>query len=766
MSGRLALTVFLVFLVGALGALAWSDSPGSPRGVGAHTWECWQFETDFSEGCIERAHECAGYCFYAECVLCSDDFHEHEYCSGGEPGGDPETCNVYLERHGVSPCKRWVWHLYTGPEGGAWSFGSDNLGEALHFAFSPPKLVPSECLEEALPKPTPMQLVPRSTTVPEDEYPGVNPEPESVHRTAAPGFCEEEPCYWRSAGSNQSPVTVAYLQELLPAVGSVVEALYEGGQVTGEERDFLLGPVAASGLVVVEGGEGAPTLDAVRFVGEEGDPDDVVELVYSGVGSDETVQYRYWVYNGTVPSVVREPFRALSGTVQVVQGQERLGLPGLGAVGVYGFQVRSLGQNEKGEPVYSPGSNVVYEFIGGQSFRGLTEVDREARNRDVRERMQPLPVTARLELAPTLQEGQERPATPVVVVVRESEETLGRVWVEVAGLGEDFSGNIEYRVWAHTGFDPVGEEALWKTAAPEGGSFPVEGVIPPREPDEDRYLPRYWDFQVRVMGSDGVVSLPSDSYSTLVVGLAGRNSGECYAELGDLGAGVKRAGELTEDCHSAVGLDKHYVVGEHELTSGGERYARWFGFRVVEPGLLEVRAGGMAGLQVYVLRGRGGGGDIVGEGPGGVTLQVEVKRGVYTVEVTTTGTNVEGDFELAVGMSGVTGGLGLPCENGIAVPDPVDNPGLVRDCTLMLELAGPLGGSVDLGWSAAAPVAEWAGVTVSGDPARVTKLNFEHAGFDGELPQSLGLLDALVELVIRNASFNGGFPRAWGTCPG
>ena len=96
------------------------------------------------------------------------------------------------------------------------------------------------------------------------------------------------------------------------------------------------------------------------------------------------------------------------------------------------------------------------------------------------------------------------------------------------------------------------------------------------------------------------------------------------------------------------------------------------------------------------------------------------------------------------------------CSAGVAVPDPEDNPGLVRDCEALFRagpvLAGPMGPRDEkalTNWRADVPVSEWAGVTLSGTPARVTGLTVPRrwSGGDnklrGRIPPELGLLSKL-----------------------
>ena len=52
------------------------------------------------------------------------------------------------------------------------------------------------------------------------------------------------------------------------------------------------------------------------------------------------------------------------------------------------------------------------------------------------------------------------------------------------------------------------------------------------------------------------------------------------------------------------------------------------------------------------------------------------------------------------------------CSNGIAVPDPEDNPGLVQDCAVLLSIRDTLAGEATLDWSHTTPILEWEGVEV------------------------------------------------------
>ena len=86
---------------------------------------------------------------------------------------------------------------------------------------------------------------------------------------------------------------------------------------------------------------------------------------------------------------------------------------------------------------------------------------------------------------------------------------------------------------------------------------------------------------------------------------------------------------------------------------------------------------------------------------------------------------------------------------------------LVNDCEALLDAKGDLGG--DLNWDAGTAMAEWDGVTMSGDPMRVTALDLEGAGLEGSISAALGRLSAVTRLHLRtNPGLTGEIPDALG----
>ena len=86
------------------------------------------------------------------------------------------------------------------------------------------------------------------------------------------------------------------------------------------------------------------------------------------------------------------------------------------------------------------------------------------------------------------------------------------------------------------------------------------------------------------------------------------------------------------------------------------------------------------------------------------------------------------------------------CSNGLVIPEPDENPGLVGDCEVLLGLRDTLAGQVRLVWNEETPIAEWQGIALGGSPPRVHELELRDSGLTGILPPELGLLEELRKL--------------------
>ena len=102
------------------------------------------------------------------------------------------------------------------------------------------------------------------------------------------------------------------------------------------------------------------------------------------------------------------------------------------------------------------------------------------------------------------------------------------------------------------------------------------------------------------------------------------------------------------------------------------------------------------------------------------------------------------------------------CLNGVVVPDPDDNPGLVGDCIIVYGVREALAGSVSLDWNGSAAIADWQGVRVRGVPGRVGMLLLADLGLDGTIPPALGGLSSLTRLDLDGNDLTGGIPSELG----
>ena len=103
-----------------------------------------------------------------------------------------------------------------------------------------------------------------------------------------------------------------------------------------------------------------------------------------------------------------------------------------------------------------------------------------------------------------------------------------------------------------------------------------------------------------------------------------------------------------------------------------------------------------------------------------------------------------------------------PCANGVAVPNPQDNPDLVQDCNLIWAVRDTLAGTSTLNWIADRSIFEWQGVGVGGEPARIVDLRLVENGLTGQIPKELGELTELVSLRLLANRLTGKIPSELG----
>ena len=104
-----------------------------------------------------------------------------------------------------------------------------------------------------------------------------------------------------------------------------------------------------------------------------------------------------------------------------------------------------------------------------------------------------------------------------------------------------------------------------------------------------------------------------------------------------------------------------------------------------------------------------------------------------------------------------------PCSNGIVVPDPLINRGLVEDCQALLEFRDNLDYTKNLNWSASKPITSWEEVVIR--DFRVKELphaydivHREGSFIGGPISPSLGRLTKLEYLSLGSHSLNGPIP--------
>ena len=92
----------------------------------------------------------------------------------------------------------------------------------------------------------------------------------------------------------------------------------------------------------------------------------------------------------------------------------------------------------------------------------------------------------------------------------------------------------------------------------------------------------------------------------------------------------------------------------------------------------------------------------------------------------------------------------------------VSSPELADDCDTLLAIKATLEGTATLNWSADTALTAWEGVTVSGDPKRVTRIvipgGARSGKLDGTLPAQLGSLTALTALDLSGNALGGSIP--------
>ena len=102
------------------------------------------------------------------------------------------------------------------------------------------------------------------------------------------------------------------------------------------------------------------------------------------------------------------------------------------------------------------------------------------------------------------------------------------------------------------------------------------------------------------------------------------------------------------------------------------------------------------------------------------------------------------------------------CESGIAVTDPKSNPGLVRDCEILLSVRDRLGVESPLNWQPYRDIRSWDGIRVGGSPLRVEKIEIDGQRLGGSIPAEIGGLTELKSIFIPSSNLSGEIPPELG----
>ena len=103
------------------------------------------------------------------------------------------------------------------------------------------------------------------------------------------------------------------------------------------------------------------------------------------------------------------------------------------------------------------------------------------------------------------------------------------------------------------------------------------------------------------------------------------------------------------------------------------------------------------------------------------------------------------------------------CSNGIAVSDPGNNPGLVEDCEVLIQMRDSLAGTETLDWSTSRSISSWQGISFHADVHRVAGVKLEDLGLDGTLPSTISGPTQIMFIHLSGNELTGSIPAALGS---
>ena len=236
----------------------------------------------------------------------------------------------------------------------------------------------------------------------------------------------------------------------------------------------------------------------------------------------------------------------------------------------------------------------------------------------------------------------------------------------------------------------------------------------------------------------------------------------------------------TDPCFEAISGDVNIVrswisscLSENRPNEGraGDYYARFFTFTVYEAATVTIRLNSEVDTYLYLMKGTEKDGEPVEKNDDVVPIEDlnsaiedhDLETGEYTIEATAYDIEKSGSFTLVV--SGLPDAVEpqVDCSTGGAVSDAGENTELVADCETLLGVRDALAGTGLLNWAADSPIADWDGITVGGSPMRVTGLELDDIGLNGEVPTGMGRLSGLEVLSLSENSLSGAMPDELGS---
>ena len=105
------------------------------------------------------------------------------------------------------------------------------------------------------------------------------------------------------------------------------------------------------------------------------------------------------------------------------------------------------------------------------------------------------------------------------------------------------------------------------------------------------------------------------------------------------------------------------------------------------------------------------------------------------------------------------------CSNGVVVPEPQSNPGLVSDCELLLSVLDTLDPTDQLDWWAERDMKDWWGITIDKTMNRVTGVAPAYRDTIGKFPIELTTMDNLTHLDLGGNQLTGQIPLELANMP-